>query len=403
MRIGLFGGSFDPPHRGHERALEAFIRETELDLCYVVPAGISPSKEILPSVSAQMRLAMTKAAFEPMEKVKILTNELESELPSYTYITVEKIREIHPDDRLFLFVGTDQFLVFESWKRVEYLLAECTLCVMDRYRDAKEIRDKKQALEKKFAARTLLLEEKAYIISSSDIREELEELGFSHALSPSINEFISLHGLYGTSCGKRGELLSRLKKEVGKDRLSHTLGVERETDRLCRLIALSEESRREVTLAALYHDLTKEKSTEEQISLLARFGEQVEEADVASPAVLHGKTAAHLAEKEGLSPNAVDAIRYHTTGRADMDWGEKILFFADYIEETRVHKVCRDMRKRFYSRLPQGAESCRQWLDVCITEVLEHTAVYLREKNLPCHPLGEAALYDMKEKRKESL
>lgn len=394
-KIGLFGGAFDPPHRGHEKALSAFIDRVCPDTVFVVPSGTPPHKRLSRGAGDTHRLAMSRLSFEGVSpKVQVSDMEILSPEVSYTLLTVKKLRALYPEAELYLFVGTDQFLCFETWREPETLLSLCTLCVMDRFSDRDAILAKKSELEEKFQARCLLLSEKPYIMSSTDIRSELKEKGYSFRLFPAVNSYVTEHGLYDVKKdATREKILLRLQKETNAARLRHILSVEREVAELCSLLCV--ENERELRLAALYHDLTKEKSIEEQEALAANFGVVFSSEDLASPAVLHGITASLVAEQEGLlSPEAVAAIRYHTTGRKEMTLPEKILYFADYIEETRPYDACRRVRRTFYDRLPEDIGERRRHLDACVREVMRETIEYLEEKKRPVHPLTRMALDD---------
>ena len=251
MKIGIFGGAFCPPHKGHEKALLAFLRETGVDLCYVVPTGTPPHKKNETEVSPLHRLEMSRLAFLPLsEKVRILDTELLEDRVSYTYLTLDHVLSLHPESEIFLFAGSDQVLLFEKWMKAEYILSKLTLCTMARNEEGALLEEKMAWLEKEFGARLLLLKEKAYIISSSRIRGELEETGFSHSLSPAVGDYITRNGLFSSRRGKRKELLDRLEKSLSPARLSHTLAVERETGRLSELFF--HKDKKELCLAALY-------------------------------------------------------------------------------------------------------------------------------------------------------
>lgn len=401
MRIGVFGGAFAPPHLGHEKAVMAFLEKAALDLLYVIPSGIPPHKTISQGASDKDRLEMARLAFSPLsEKILVSDMELVFQGTCYSYLTLENLSEKHPESDLYLFVGTDQLLAFETWRNFEYILKTVTLCVMDRYEKGEEIKEKKDFLEKNFGAHILLLEEKPYIISSTQIRAELAEFGFSHSLSPRVNEYILQKGIYDSQRDPiRKELLDRVKKAVSEKRFFHTLSVEREAVRLAKILSLSKEEIREISLAALYHDLTKEWSLEKSVSFL---NEDLSGFEKYEP-VLHGKTAAKIAKEEGfLSRDAVNAIAFHTTGRPGMTTTEKILYFADYVEEKRTAKSCQKMRAYFYENLPEEEKDRKDFLDHCIIKVMENTNDYLRKMNIPVHPLGEQALEDLKN-RKENL
>ncbi|MBQ3074619.1 MAG: nicotinate (nicotinamide) nucleotide adenylyltransferase [Clostridia bacterium] len=399
MRIGIFGGAFDPPHKGHEKAVRAFLEKAQLDLLYVIPSGKPPHKTISGAASDADRLEMSRRAFLSIsDKIIVSDREISDRGTCYSYLTVEGIREEYPGSEIFLFIGTDQFLAFETWRRFEYILKMCTLCVMDRFNASPELIEKKAWLEENFGARVLLLQEKPYIISSTDIRRELSEWGFSLSLSPDVNEWIAIKGIYSSRAdAMRQKLLDRAKKELSPHRFSHTLSVEREAVRLSRLLCLSDGDVREMALAALYHDLAKNLTDEQACSFLEKKGECVSEEDRAIPAVLHGRVSAIFAEEDGeLSEDAVCAVRYHTTGRAGMSLKEMILYFADYIEETRSHDACRKMRAEFYDNMPENNEGILLHFYRCVYRVMENTAYYLMEQKIPCHSLGAQALADLK-------
>ncbi len=401
MKIGIFGGAFDPPHRGHETAVGAFLKEAQLDLIYVIPSKDPPHK-IISGADPHHRLELAKLAFLPLsEAISLSSMELDSNEKSYSYLTIEKLRKQHPKAQLYLFVGTDQFLAFETWFRARDILSCVTLCVMSRYKAGDALEAKKAWLEKEFGAQILLLQENAYIISSTQIREELKKEGFSHSLSPAVNEYITKRRLYDCAVSPlRESVLTQMEQTLSPSRFSHTLAVEREVAKLCDLFAYPEKS--SLCLAALWHDATKEWSEKEHLAYLEQCGVAITENEKSSSATLHGLTAAILAQEKGLlSKKDADAIRYHTTGKENMTPGEKILYFADFIEETRSHAVCRRMRRHFYDAMPDAPSDRLLHLDRCILAVMEETVAHLKEKNVPIHPLTLSAVADLK--RKETL
>lgn len=392
-RIAIFGGAFDPPHRGHERALSAFIDTVQPDIAYVIPSGTPPHKKLSCGAEDHHRLAMAKIAFERISpKVTVSDMEILSPEVSYTLLTVDQLKKKHPDAEIYLFVGTDQFLCFETWREPETLLSLCTLCVMDRFSKRDDLLAKKRELEENFQAQCLLLSEKPYIMSSTDIRSELKEEGYSFRISPLVNEYISENGLYGSLKDPvRDGIVSRLKAEISKERLEHILSVEREVAEISYLLGY--EKPREMRLAALCHDLTKEKSLEEQKKMAEALGITFSSEDLLSPAVLHGITAAESLEREGiLSPEMISAIRYHTTGKEDMSLPEKILYFADYVEETRPYEACRRVRGQFYDSMPETVAERRLHFDRALRSVMQETVDYLMMKQRPVHPLTLQAL-----------
>lgn len=150
------------------------------------------------------------------------------------------------------------------------------------------------------------------------------------------------------------DMLDRLREEVASIlssfRLAHTFGVERMATRIGEIYCPSKVGL--LRAAALLHDITKELSVEEHCSILELHGVTPTQEQLSSPATLHSVTAALIiperypvfAEKE-----LVDAVRYHTTGRAGMTLCEKIIYLADYIDETRKYDDCIALRNEFFS------------------------------------------------------
>ena len=115
MRIGVFGGTFDPVHEGHLRPVAAAAEEFQLRRVLYLPARLSPHKESVPT-DARHRVAMLALALEGRNDWSIDLRELDREPPSYTVDTLRAIRADYPDDELWLLMGTDTLSGFARWK-----------------------------------------------------------------------------------------------------------------------------------------------------------------------------------------------------------------------------------------------------------------------------------------------
>lgn len=174
---------------------------------------------------------------------------------------------------------------------------------------------------------------------------------------------------------------SLVEETLGASRQAHVFAVAEKTGELCRTFAL-QEAQSDLICAALLHDITKEKGTEAQLQLCAEYDIIPSPDDLAAPKMLHAYTAAEFARRDfDLSDPFCDAIRFHTTGRADMTLYDKILFLADYIEKTRKHSACRQLRTLFYRKIRRAEtpdarlfvlDECVLWgLDATLRELLE--------------------------------
>jgi len=132
LRIGLFGGTFDPPHNGHVAVAADVAAALALDRVLWIPAGEPPHKPTLPLTPAPIRLEMVRAATEGDARFVVSAAEIRRQGPSYTVDTLREIRDTHVGAELFLIIGADQFSAFEHWLDPESILEMATVVVMDR-------------------------------------------------------------------------------------------------------------------------------------------------------------------------------------------------------------------------------------------------------------------------------
>ncbi len=149
----------------------------------------------------------------------------------------------------------------------------------------------------------------------------------------------------------RGEVLANLSPK----RAYHILMVEEMTARLCALFC--PEYTMQMRAAALLHDITKEKGKEEQLELCRAYGLTVTEAEAISPKTLHARTAAAMIPAcypQFDDPLIVNAVRWHTTGHGGMTLTERILYLADYIDDSRTYQNCLILRRYFFGAAPEA-------------------------------------------------
>ncbi|MBR3894900.1 MAG: HD domain-containing protein [Clostridia bacterium] len=150
-------------------------------------------------------------------------------------------------------------------------------------------------------------------------------------------------------------LRERVMHEMSPKRFRHTLAVEQMVERLCALFCPEESLR--MRAAALLHDLTKELDTAGQTALCHQMGISLTPADLLAPKTLHARTAAARIEvdfSEFSDPVVIDAVRWHTTGRAGMTLTEKLLYLSDYIDLSRTFSNCVILRHYFFGAAPES-------------------------------------------------
>lgn len=132
-RVGLFGGTFDPPHSGHLSVVTDVLEALELDEVRWVVAARSPHKPDSTLSPDAARLEMVRAITAAHPRFSVDTREIERGGLSFAVDTVKAIRsEIDPDDRLYLIIGADQYRVFDSWQAPHVIRSHATVVVMDR-------------------------------------------------------------------------------------------------------------------------------------------------------------------------------------------------------------------------------------------------------------------------------
>jgi nicotinate-nucleotide adenylyltransferase len=117
MKIGLYGGSFDPVHLGHVELVNYFLKTLSLDKVFVIPAFVSPFKTDKPPLaSAESRLEMLKIAFQDFAKVEISSFEIDKKNISYTIDTVKHFIALYPEDEIYLLLAEDLKEGFDRWR-----------------------------------------------------------------------------------------------------------------------------------------------------------------------------------------------------------------------------------------------------------------------------------------------
>lgn len=138
MKIGIFGGSFDPVHLGHINAIEEVKYVLNFDKIIVVPAFLSPHKASA-SLNMSTRLECVRLALKDYSNVEISDYEIKQETQVYTFDTLKYFQALYPDDDITLVIGTDQYLNFSKWYKYQSILDSFNVVVVNRYHDGIEI------------------------------------------------------------------------------------------------------------------------------------------------------------------------------------------------------------------------------------------------------------------------
>lgn len=197
-RVGIYGGTFAPIHNGHVRAAKAFMEQMKLDYLFIIPAYLPPHKQIDASDDPLYRLKMCELAFEGTDGIVISDCEILRGGKSYTYDTLKELER--PDTRLFLLLGTDMVLTFDTWYRFEDILKMCYPVYMRRENDpliGNRIVAKITEYYKKYGVMFRKIIADPIEISSTDIRRAVKEgKDISRYVPAKVEKFIKENGLY---------------------------------------------------------------------------------------------------------------------------------------------------------------------------------------------------------------
>ena len=352
-RIGIYGGTFNPPHVGHIQAAKQAVTALGLSRLILIPDRIAPHKQIpAGSPTPEQRLEMLRIAVADCARFEVSDIELRREGPSYSYVTVQQMKQQYPDAELVLLMGTDMFLSFHTWKHPEIILENATLGVF--YRGEKGERaaiEAKKAEMEAAGARIELVENDVVNISSTQMRRLLAFRCAGELLPQGVLDYIREHHLYDTRAPWKNLPMEELEAVVisllNPNRVKHVLG--------CRdtAVELAKHWGANVTDAAragILHDITKAIDGPLQLTLCDAYGKILSDFSKKYPKTLHALTGSMVAERIfGENEAVVSAIEHHTTGKADMNLLEMIIYVADYMEPNRDFPGVEKLRELAFS------------------------------------------------------
>ena len=384
-RIGIYGGTFNPPHIGHIQAARQAVAAMQLDKLLMIPDRIAPHKQIPDgSPTPEQRLDMLRLAAEGCPQIEVSDIEIQRQGVSFTYQTVQQLKEQYPDAELVLFMGTDMFLSFHTWKNPEYILNNAALGVFYRGEkgEAAAIEAKKAEMEAA-GAQIHLVKNSVVPISSTQMRRLLAFRCAGELLPEGVLDYIREHRLYNTRAPWKNLTMEQLEQVVisllNPNRVAHVLG--------CRdtAVELAKHWGADVTDAAragILHDITKAIDGPLQLTLCDAYGKILSDFSKRYPKTLHALTGSLVAERIfGENEAVVSSIEWHTTGRADMTLLEKIIYIADYIEPNRTIPGVDELRRLAYTDI-----------DAALKLGLEMTLEHLNRQGAEVSPESRDAL-----------
>ena len=385
QHIGIFGGSFNPPHIGHIRAAQSAAQMLGLTKVLLVPACQVPHKEPSagdPAPHQRLEMVRLAAASHPLLEVSDL--EIRREGRSYTWDTIQALRAQYPEAEFTLLLGSDMFCGFGQWIHAEEIGREAKLAVLSRgeKREQQEIASAAASLNAR-GVRVTVVPNPVTEISSTQVRRLLAFGCGDEFLPGGVAEYIHENKLYDTAANWEHLPMEQLEPIVirllNPNRVRHVLG--------CRdtCVALAEKWGADVTDAAragILHDITKALDGPLQLTLCRAYGKILDDFSRKYPKTLHALTGSLVARRIfGENEHVVSAIRSHTTGKPNMNLLETIVYVADYMEPNRDFPGVEQLRALAFSDL-RGA------LKLGLEMTLEH----LKNQGCEVSPESRAAL-----------
>lgn len=349
IKRGLFGGTFDPIHNGHIEMALRLKEQLGLDSVVLMPTFVPPHKLKEHMAPAHHRLAMCRLAVQAHPGLTVSELELQRQGASFTVDTLEELQRQEPDTQWYLFTGADMFCTLRTWYRFADIARMAVLCTVPREgTDTASLRAYAASLEAEGVA-CYVDAQPVQTVSSTRVRELLAAgEGLSGLVPEAVEQYIHLHGLYtGGVMDHRTrdeQFTAIIRARLGDHRFHHSLCVAEEAARLAKKYGA--DPQRAYT-AGLLHDIMKDTDAKSQLKILADFAILLSEAEQSSPALWHARTGeVFLRHILGVTEEDIlQAVRYHTTGRAGMSLLERVLFVADFTSADRDYPDIGEIRR----------------------------------------------------------
>lgn len=198
MKTGIFGGTFNPVHKGHIMLAEYCMESVGLDRIIMIPTAVPPHKISNDLASEDDRLNMCKLACRGKENFFVSDIEIKRQGKSYTYETLTQLKEIYPDDHLYTIMGADMFLTLDRWKNPKIIFEKSSIITIPRDEENKlELENFYNNVLKAMGASSIILPNPVMSVSSTFIRENLDNFNLiSDMLDKGVYDYIIKNNLY---------------------------------------------------------------------------------------------------------------------------------------------------------------------------------------------------------------
>lgn len=331
MKIGLFGGTFNPLHKGHMNLVKKIHSKLNLDEIWIIPSFRTPNKSFFPErVEPIHRYKIIKKVLssEKIKWLKLSDYELNQKRVSYTIDTVDYFKKLYPKDELYLLMGDDTYKQIESWRKYQSIIDKVNLVVYKR---------EGLSLEEREKYKITYIDDIVYDISSTKV---LSNLNWDD-IPKTARVYIAKHKLY-----LKAVVFYKL---YNSEKFEHSLSVASHAKRLAKKNKIKKYER--AYYAGLFHDVFK---LETKANLI-RFITKNSNWQLPHYKVMHGYAAAIWLDTfyQINDKDIVNSIKKHTVPDDKMSTFDKIIYVADKISDDRNNKDVAHLKKMAYLNLEE--------------------------------------------------
>lgn len=355
MKIGIFGGTFNPVHNGHINMIKNIKEKTDLDVVYFVPSFQTPDKFFqIEKISPKDRYLMVKKTIKSLDLkwLKVSDFEYKQKGTSFTYKTINYFRNKFPKDDLIWIMGEDRYKGFEKWENYEYIISNAEVIVYRRF-----LKLNKDLINNK---EIMYMKDIFFDISSSEILQK----GLWNNIPLEAKKYICKNKLY---------LKTVIFHMLKSSRYEHSVAVASHSRRLAKEYKYKDSNK--AWLTGLVHDMFKLHTDQELINYKINKGKEFSDKYIPIPA-LHGFIVAlWIRDEYGWDDIEVfNALSSHTLSKGNAKKLDKIIFVADKISTDRKgHKIGKTRKLAYKS------------LDQTYAKILKQTVKNLEKKGIDIH------------------
>lgn len=327
MKIALFGGSFNPIHKGHIKIAKLAIKNLNLDQLIFIPCQKNPFKKNVNYADSNKRLAMIKMVLE--DKMDVSTFEIKQEGPSYTIETVKHFKNKYPNDELFLIIGSDNLSKLQKWKNIDQISKLVQIVIFKRDKNINKTNIKKY--------KCILMDNKLFSESSTNFLK-----GNFDIVDPKVLTYIGKNKLYFDDI---------LKNVLDTKRYLHSVHAK---DFAIKLAKNNNFNVEKAAFAAFVHDIGKNLANNNKAKARQEINKFYNTKKKIDDYQLHQELGYIILKKFGIEEEIAHAVKVHTSLDFELSTLDKIVYLADKLCQGRKYPKIQEHRKKALSNIDLG-------------------------------------------------